>query len=692
MNKQALKKEMMNTKKPTNSVKPNRLAAETSLYLRQHANNPVDWYPWGEEALRKARNENKPLLISIGYSACHWCHVMEHESFSDAGVADFMNLHFVNIKIDREERPDLDQLYMESVQLLQSQGGWPLNCFALPDGRPFWGATYFQKSQWLKVMEQITTLFQTEPGMLEDQAGRIRAGVSQMNLSIASAEEDTQIREFDPESLFRKLTVQFDRELGGFSGAPKFPMPSVYRMLLHDHHILKNNQALEHVLLTLNQMASGGIYDQIGGGFARYSTDEMWKVPHFEKMLYDNAQLITLYCEAFIVSKRKRFKVIALETLQFLEREMGSPDNGFSASIDADSPEGEGLFYTFTIEEIKQLLGRDAPLFIKYWKIDGEGAWENGKNILLAPVDPELFIRENRLDGDKFKKKLARARSILLQYRNQRPKPATDPKIITSWNAMMVQAYVHVFRITGEVKFLTSAEKLAGFLLDHAGDSDGGLNHIAVHSKPIPGFLDDYSTLILALISLHSFSLEEKWLLKAKELAETVIKRFYDEPDGLFYFTGSKHEKAFAQRQEIHDNVIPSANSMMMEGLYLLGQIFEENNYLSITKRAVNGMAENIIKHPASFSNWGSLLLRLRNPFYSIAISGEKAGSHLKQIAPHFLPQALITGSKTRSSIPLLMNLYQESATQIHICSGNECYPPFGSVDEAIRFFNRHNS
>ena len=306
----------------------------------------------------------------------------------------------------------------------------------------------------------------------------------------------------------------------------------------------------------------------------------------------------------------------------------------------------------------------------------------------MAPVDTEIFIEENGLDGDEFRKILERAKSVLLHYRNQRLRPATDPKIITSWNALMVQAYLHVFRITGEARFLESAEKLANFLLNNAGEPGGGLNHLATHGRPIPGFLDDYSTMILSLIALHSASLEEKWLQKAREFAGTAIKHFYDKPGGLFYFTGSNHEKAFAQRQEIHDNVIPSANSMMMEGLYLLSQLFEDKNYLTIAKRGVNGLYENIIRHPASFSNWGRLLLMLRYPFYTFAISGEDAGSHLQQITPEFLPQVLITGSKTRTNIPLSKNLYQESATHIHICSGSECYPPFGGVDEAIRFLH----
>ncbi|MBE0663409.1 MAG: thioredoxin domain-containing protein [Bacteroidales bacterium] len=667
------------------SGKANKLIHESSLYLRQHASNPVDWHPWGEEALSKAKAENKPLLISIGYSSCHWCHVMEHESFSDVEVADFMNRNFVNIKIDREERPDLDQLYMEAVQLLHGHGGWPLNCFALPDGRPFWGATYFKKSQWLEVLDQIISIYTTEPHTLLDQAEKISSGIGQMNLVIAAGSENKPVN-FDPAVLYKKLADSFDKELGGFSGAPKFPMPTIYRFLLHYNVVSRNNSSLKHVILTLKRMAAGGIYDQVGGGFARYSTDRYWKVPHFEKMLYDNAQLIVLYCEAYLLSKEEKLRDTAIETIAFLEREMGSPETGFSSSVDADSPEGEGSFYTFSLDELNELLGVDAQMLIDYWKAGKEGKWEGNKNILLATVELDSFLAGNQLDKAKFDQKLQSARSILLEYRNKRPAPAIDPKIITSWNALMVQAYVNLYRVRGNSEYLDSAKQLASFILDRLGDESGGLLHVDDKGKSIAAFLDDYAATILALISLHSSSFEEKWALKAAELAESAITQFYNDENGLFYFSGTRNEKTFALRQEIHDNVMPASNSMMMESLYLLGQIFENDRYLNIAQRAVFGMAESILKHPSAFSNWARLLLMMQKPFYTFAITGNNANDHLTELLQEFSPQMLIAGERNESQLPILRNRFKRDETLIYVCSGNECYPPVKTPAEAMKY------
>lgn len=675
----------METNKLNTSGKANKLIHESSLYLRQHDNNPVDWHTWGEEALLKAKAENKPLLISIGYSSCHWCHVMEHESFSDKEVAYFMNRNFVNIKIDREERPDLDQLYMEAVQLLHGHGGWPLNCFALPDGRPFWGATYFKKIQWLEVLDQIASLYNSEPHSLIEQAERISSGIEQMNLTIAPGSEIKPVN-FDPAALYKKLADSFDHDLGGFSGALKFPMPSIYRFLLHYHHASKNSGALRHVVLTLNQMAAGGIYDQVGGGFARYSTDKYWKVPHFEKMLYNNAQLIVLYCEGYLVSKDENLRKIAIETIAFFEREMGSPQTGFSSSVDADSPQGEGSFYTFSIEELNELLGDDAQMLIDYWKAGKEGKWQGDKNILLATVDLDRFLANNHLTREKFNQKLQSARSILLEYRNKRPAPTIDLKIITSWNAMMVQAYVTLYRVSGNAKYLDSAKRLASFILDRLGDESGGLLHVDEKSKTIPGFLDDYASTILALISLHSASLEEKWALMAAALAEFSITQFYNDDNGLFYYSGASNEKTFALRQEIHDNVIPASNSVMMESLFLLGQIFENEQYLNIAQRAVSGMAGFVLKHPSAFSNWARLLLMVRDPFYTFAITGNNANDHLTELLQDFSPQILITGETIESQLPILRNRFKRDETLIYVCSGKECYPPVKTPAEAMKF------
>lgn len=668
--------------------KPNKLVAESSLYLRQHAFNPVNWHPWGDEALTKAKIENKLLLLSIGYSACHWCHVMEHESFSDEEVAAFMNQHFVCVKIDREERPDLDQLYMESVQLLHGHGGWPLNCFALPDGRPFWGGTYFTKSQWLGVLDQIASLYSSEPATIVDQAERISEGITQMNLKVSIPDDDV-LKKLDLTGIFSSLSAGFDNESGGMRGAPKFPMPSVYRFLLHFGTVYQEHRALDHVLLTLRQMAAGGIHDQAGGGFARYSTDKLWKVPHFEKMLYDNAQLITLYCEAYLVCGDQNLLEVAFETMSFLERDMGNPSTGFKAAVDADSPEGEGAFYTFTQEELNELLGPDAPLFSVYFKTGTDGLWEDGKNILLAPFNLEQFCTEHKIDPDDFKIRLKQVRKVLLNHRSQRPAPAVDTKIITSWNAMVLIAYLDLYRASGISAYLTAAEMLATFISSKLLQNKTDLLHHLDEQKQVPGFLDDYSFTIHALIRLYGSNLNEKWVVLAANLADSAIEQFYDEVSGLFYFTSSKHGKAFARRQEIHDNVIPSSNSIMMECLMALGHIFGNEKYAQISRQAIWGMSENILKHPSAFSNWARILLMQNNPYYTITITGEKAHDLLPAFLNKYLPHSLLTGSDRQSNLPILLKRFKNGETMIYVCVEKECHPPINDAESALKIISK---
>jgi uncharacterized protein len=670
----------------SSKAQANKLAQESSLYLRQHAYNPVEWHPWGDEALKKAKLENKPLLISIGYSACHWCHVMEHESFSNREVADYMNAHFVNIKIDREERPDLDQLYMEAVQLLHGHGGWPLNCFALPDGRPFWGATYFRKDQWMQVMQQISRLFETEPETLKEQASRLSEGINQMNFSFEPAGE-SNFSSLNPDKIFDKLTTSFDTTYGGFQGAPKFPMPSVYRFLLHYYFTNKKNEALDHVKLTLKSMAAGGIYDQVGGGFARYSTDKFWKVPHFEKMLYDNAQLITLYCETYMLSGEEVILDTAIETIEFLEREMGSPATGFSAAIDADSPEGEGAFYTFTPDELHELLKEDAPLLLNYWRAETDGVWEHGRSILMAPADKASFCEKNDISAKRLSAKLHDARKKLLAHRNTRPAPAIDPKILTSWNALLASAYVSLFRATAQKSYLTSAKKLIGYILENLCKDE----HILLHQLPdqqrsINGFLDDYSAVIQALTTLYSASQEEQWLRKAVVFSDSAITQFYNEQSGLFFYTGSLNEKSFARKQEIHDNVIPSSNSMMMENLYVLGLITTNSRFTEIATRAVQGMTENLLKHPSAFSNWARLSLMFKYPCYTIAISGRDRESMISKLRHTFLPQAVLVIKSPVSPRAATGETCASEEILIQLCTGSECLPPFRSLDDALDF------
>ncbi|MEI7525883.1 MAG: thioredoxin domain-containing protein, partial [Mariniphaga sp.] len=425
--------------------KQNRLSRASSPYLKQHADNPVDWYEWGEEALAKAREENKPLIISVGYAACHWCHVMAHESFSDESIAEFMNEHFVCIKIDREERPDIDRIYMEAAQLLSGRGGWPLNAFALPDGRPFHAGTYFPPEQWTDALSQLSHLYQTSYPRILQAAEALTQGIRANALpEIVNPLPFT--REEYVES-FANLIQTIDFKLGGYNGAPKFMLPIGFEFLLQYHYLTGDQQALDAVTISLDAMAQGGIYDQIGGGFARYSTDQFWKVPHFEKMLYDNGQLISLYAHAYQVTKRSRYAEVVEQTIAFAERELRHPEGGFYASIDADSEHEEGKFYVWTKGELESVLDQESlALILDFYQITNRGNWEGGKNILYYNSDKEYFAVKSGISVKDFNQILERSNKKLLEERNLRIRPATDDKILTCWNALMLSGYLNAFK------------------------------------------------------------------------------------------------------------------------------------------------------------------------------------------------------------------------------------------------------
>jgi uncharacterized protein len=413
---------------------PNRLIHETSPYLLQHANNPVNWYPYGNEAIEEAKRRNCPMIISIGYSACHWCHVMEHESFSVPEVAEVMNSLFVCVKVDREERPDVDQIYLNAVQLLHGQGGWPLNCFALPDGRPFWGGTYFRPEQWIDILKQLSNMYQNNYDEILTQAERIHSGLKGMGtISAPDVYESKGI--MTVEETYKQLALRFDKSLGGTIGAPKFPMPSLWQFVLNYHIISQSPKALAQLRLTLNKMAMGGIYDQIAGGFARYSTDTEWKVPHFEKMLYDNAQLAVLYANAFRATGNIFYLEILTGILQFINTELTSPEGAFYAALDADSEGVEGKFYVWKKQEIDELLPEYADLLSRYWGVGKEGHWEADTNILLRPNTDEQFALIEHLSTEELRQLVKMSKKVLLNYRNQRVRPNLDDKIIVSWNA-----------------------------------------------------------------------------------------------------------------------------------------------------------------------------------------------------------------------------------------------------------------
>jgi uncharacterized protein YyaL (SSP411 family) len=662
----------------------NQLINESSPYLLQHAHNPVNWYPWGKEALEKAKAENKLLLISIGYSACHWCHVMEHESFEDIEVANFMNDHFISIKIDREERPDIDQVYMNALQLLTGSGGWPLNIVALPDGRPIHGGTYFPKKEWISMLNQVSNFVKNSPKKAEQQAQTLTEGIKSSKLLYAVNENlDFKINDLD--TIFSNWTKNIDYTNGGQNRAPKFPLPIGYQFLLNYNYLTKNKDALKAVEVTLNKMADGGIYDQIGGGFSRYSTDAFWKVPHFEKMIYDNAQLISLYSSAYLVTHNPYYKKIVYETLNFIERELTSQKGAFYSSIDADSEGEEGTFYVWTKDEIQETLKEDANLVIDYYNVTNIGNWENGTNILYKNKDDKSIAQKYKITDTELEHKIIAVKKTLLKERSKRVRPALDDKVITAWNGLMVKGYVDAYRVFDEPKFLSIAKRNAEFILKNSKKIDYRLDRIFKNgTSTINGFLDDYAFTIDAFIALYQATFEEKWLLEARQLADYSITHFYDSKSGMFFYTSDLDPSLIARKMEISDNVIPSANSQMAKNLFVLGKYFYDAAYIEKSKQMLSNVKKNALTGGAYYANWDILMAWFANEPYEVAILGEDFLNTRKEFDKHYLPNVFLSGGKKEGTLELLENKHIQGQTTIYACQNKVCKLPNTEAKEVL--------
>lgn len=660
----------------------NRLKDQTSPYLLQHANNPVDWYPWGTEALSRARAENKLILVSIGYSACHWCHVMEHESFEDQQVANVMNEHFICIKIDREVRPDIDQIYMNAIQLMTGSGGWPLNCFCLPDQRPIYGGTYFRKPDWISLLMNLADFWENKPGEAEEYAIRLTDGIRQSE-QLIPVNSDTDFSKKDIEEIFESWKRSFDLVEGGYNRAPKFPLPNNWQFMLRYAHLMKDNASNVAVNITLEKMAFGGIYDQIGGGFSRYSVDGQWHVPHFEKMLYDNAQLVSLYSEAFQYTGNELYKKVVLETLAFIEREMTSPEGGFYSALDADSEGVEGKFYTFSKDEIQKILGEDADVFNIYYNITEEGNWEEEHtNIFLRKYDDAELAANLGISESDLKHKIVDAKQKILQTRSERIRPGLDNKILASWNGMMLKAYTDAYRVFGDDNFLKNAKKSAVFITRNFFQND---HLMRVYSSPAKSdaFLDDYAFIIDGFIGLYESTFEEKWLILSKRLTDLTISDFYDEESGLFFYTSVKSEELIARKHEITDNVISSSNSSMAHNLFRLGHFWNIDKYLQISDQMIRTVQPHIIKYPSGYSNWASLLLLMIFGIYEIAITGSEAEQKRLDLEKYYIPNKILLGG-TSGTLPLLLDK-MHTETKIYVCQNRTCSLPVTEVIDAIK-------
>ena len=670
------------------NMEPNSLIKASSPYLLQHAHNPVNWYEWGREALEKAKKENKLILVSIGYSACHWCHVMERESFESQEVAKIMNRHFICIKVDREERPDIDQIYMLAIQLMTGSGGWPLNCLCLPDQRPIYGGTYFKKDDWINILENVADLWQHEPDKAIQYADRLTDGIRNAEKIIPNLKREAYTQEHLTE-VVAPWKQYFDLSEGGYDRAPKFPMPNNWQFMLRYSFLAEDQDTHAATLLTLEKMALGGIYDQIAGGFARYSVDGNWHVPHFEKMLYDNAQLISLYAEAYQYSRLPLFKEVAEETIAWLAREMTSAEGLFYSALDADSEGVEGKFYVWDKAELEFMSVEDRELLMAYYHLSEEGNWEEEEtNILLRKQKDEEFALERGIDLKELKQKISELNLKLLMQRGKRVRPDLDDKCLTAWNAMAIKALAESAEIFDQKEYYQMAKRAADFILSKLKTPEGTLfRNFKSGKATISGFLDDYAFFIEALIALYQADFDEKWLNEAKQLTDQVIANFADPESPMFFYTPSGGEVLIARKHEIMDNVIPASNSVMAQNLHALGLLFDEERYVVQAAAMLASVQPQIKTYGSAYSNWAIQLLNEVFGVNEIAITGESAGMLKKEINSRYIPNKIIL-SGTNSTLPLLKDK-GSIETKIYICQNKVCQLPVATVDEALKLITK---
>lgn len=667
----------------------NELIHESSPYLLQHAHNPVNWYPWGEKALKKAKEENKLLIISIGYSSCHWCHVMEKESFSDSTVAAIMNDHFVAIKVDREERPDVDDIYMTACQLAAQGGcGWPLNAFALPDGRPVWAGTYFPKKNWMEILEYFKNEWQNDPQKVTQYANDLTAGIGQSD-EVPGASPNAAFEDEVINDVAKALLQKIDYRWGGRQGAPKFPMPANYEFLLEYHHHTGNQKALEAVTTTLDQMAAGGIYDHLGGGFARYATDERWQIPHFEKMLYDNGQLVSLYAHAYQVTGKELYRNIAAQTIEFVKRELTSPEGGFYSSLDAQSEGVEGKFYVWTKAEIDQVLADPAAaaLFCDFYEVTEKGNWEEGKNILHIRKDLASVAQKHNMSLADAEASIAKSKEKLFEARSKRIRPRLDDKVLTSWNALMLKGLVDAWRAFGEKDYLDMALKNGQFLRQNMMQEDHRLNRNFKDGKSsINAFLDDYALTAQAFTALYEVTFDEKWLYDAKDLTEYALTHFTDDETGFFFYTSDLDPPLVTRKKEITDNVIQGSNSVMTHNLLILGDYFYNQEWMDKARGLMAAMAGQIHQSnaPDYYSMWCQVYMDCLRMPYEVAIVGPAAQQKRDALLTNYLPNAMLLGGETEGSLELLKDKLQQGAAYIYVCQNKVCKLPVEEVDKAL--------
>jgi uncharacterized protein YyaL (SSP411 family) len=666
----------------------NRLVNETSPYLLQHAHNPVDWYPWGEEALNQAKKEDKPILLSVGYSSCHWCHVMEKESFENEAIAKVMNEKFICIKVDREERPDLDEVYMNAVQAMTGGGGWPMTVFLTPSLIPFHAGTYFPPEDrgempgFPKILEVVSEYYRSHRGEVQKVEAQMKDALHQITEMIPSQAE---IEEKILTNAFKVFQSQFDPTHGGFGGAPKFPSSMTLSFLLRYRKRTKSSEALEMVERTLEKMANGGIYDHLGGGFHRYSVDERWLIPHFEKMLYDNALLSQTYFEAYQATRKESYRHVGEEILNYVSREMKSPEGGFYSTQDADSEGEEGKFYVWTRDQIKEVLGREKGTpFCAYYGVTPNGNFEGGTSVLHIASTSDKISELYGIPVSELQKLLQEGRKELFAEREKRIKPGRDEKILVSWNGLMISSFVDGFGVTGDEEYLKGAKDAARFILQKMRE-EGHLMRVfkegRCHTK---GYSEDFAFLIQALIDLYEATFEMDWLKEAEDLNERMIQQFWDEKNGGFFFAGKENESLIAQSKSPYDNVIPSSNAVAVFNLLKLGYLTGQESLKKKAEQILHLFYSFLSQHPAGFSHMLSGLSFFLSP-EEVGVIGSKDDSRtqslLKEISLAYLPNKILSLRDPQEKIkehwlPFLMEKGTVEVPTAFVCKGFTCLPP----------------
>ncbi len=674
----------------------NNLINESSPYLLQHAHNPVEWYAWGDEAFEKAKAEDKPLLVSIGYSACHWCHVMEHESFEDEATARIMNEHFVNIKVDMEERPDVDQIYMTFVQLTTGRGGWPMNVFVTPDKLPFFGGTYFPPSprynmpSWPQILTSIAEAWREKRDELLHSANEILGELRRVGITEFSS---TGLSTDQLEAAFKSFARSFDKTNGGFGGAPKFPPSMSLDFLLRYWKRTGDDSALEMVKLTARKMAEGGICDQLGGGFHRYAVDAIWLVPHFEKMLYDNAQLIRIYLQLFQITRDGFYKRVAIDTLEYVRREMLDATGGFYSSQDADSEGEEGKFFVWTPKEVAEIVGEeDARIFNFFYDVSESGNFE-GKNILQVLYSRGDAAEALKIDVEVLDKTLDRCRSKLFEHREKRIKPFRDQKILTAWNGLMLKAFAEAGAILGNDDYLDIARRNADFLLEHLQKNGRLLRTWKDGKAKLNAYIEDYANLADGLIALYQATGEFRYLGEAKRLADSMITEFWDEESGGFFFTSRDHEELIVRNKDFYDNATPSGNSTAADVLLRLAKFYGEEKYERFATTVLRLTSAQLARYPQGFGRALSAIEFDLAPVKEIAIIGEPANELEREVFETYLPDAVIAPSRGGISEPPLLaekRMTGGKATAF-VCENFVCRKPVTDLDD-LRMLLRDGS